>query len=115
MLFFSILQLVLRQIVQKIVRQIQGPANQILPWNNLLVIKYFQGTFMIFFTILQYMTMLQGHHGKFEPGKAQYSTPNFFDWFLIRAYCNPKSRQGPGLGSLASRATPAVLKFLQNS
>ena len=29
----------------------------------------------------------QGRHGKFEPGKAQYSTPNFFDQlFLIRAY-----------------------------
>ena len=55
MLFFSILQLVLKQIVQKIVRQIQGPANQILPWNIFLVIKYFQGAFMIFFTILQYM------------------------------------------------------------
>ena len=29
----------------------------------------------------------QGRHGEFEPDKAQYSTPNFFDQlFLIRAY-----------------------------
>ena len=29
----------------------------------------------------------QSRHGEFEPGKAQYSTPNFFDQlFLIRAY-----------------------------
>ena len=29
----------------------------------------------------------QGRHGEFEPGKALYSTPNFFDrLFLIRAY-----------------------------
>ena len=29
----------------------------------------------------------QGRYGKFEPGKAQYSIPNFFDrLFLIRGY-----------------------------
>ena len=45
---------------------------------------------------------MQGHHGEFEPGKAQHPTPNFFDrLFLIR---NPKSWQGPGLGG----ALPAV-------
>ena len=37
----------------------------------------------------------QGRHGEFEPGKAQYFTLNVFDrLFLIRAYCNPKFRQG---------------------
>ena len=47
--------------------------------------------------------IVQGHHGEFEPGKAQYSTPNFFEQlFLIRGYWHPKSRQGPGLGGLAS-------------
>ena len=41
----------------------------------------------------------QGHHGEFEPGKAQYSTPKFSDrLFLIKAYWNPKSRQGPNRG-----------------
>ena len=47
----------------------------------------------------------QGCHSKFEPGKAQYSTPNFFNrLFLIRAYWNPKS--SPGFGGLASRGAP---------
>ena len=51
-------------------------------------------------------TIVQGLHGKFEPSKAQYSTPNFFDQlFLIRVYWNPKSRQGPGpLGALSAVA-----------
>ena len=54
------------------------------------------------------MFTFQGRHGKFEPSKAQYSTPNFFDrLFLIRAYWNPKFRQGPGLGGLASHGAPA--------
>ena len=48
------------------------------------------------------MNTIQGRHGEFEPGKAQYSSPNFFDWFLIRAYKTPKSRQGPGLGGLGA-------------
>ena len=49
----------------------------------------------------------QGRHGEFESGKAQYSTQNFFDQvLLVRAYRNPKSRQGPGLGGLASRGGP---------
>ena len=52
----------------------------------------------------------QGRHGEFEPGKAQYSTPNFFDrLFLIKEYSNPKSRQGPGLGGLASCGGPEHL------
>ena len=52
---------------------------------------------------------IQGRHGEFEPGKAQYSTPNIFDrLFLIRVYWNPKSRQGPGLGGLASRGGPDI-------
>ena len=33
----------------------------------------------------------QGRHNEFEPDKALYSTPNFW---------NPKSRQGPGCGGL---------------
>ena len=39
--------------------------------------------------------------------KAQYSTPNFFDrLFLIRAYWNPKSRQGPlSLVNLSLKST----------
>ena len=42
------------------------------------------------------ISYIQGRHGKFEPGKAQYSTPIFFDQlFLIRAYWNPKYTQGP--------------------
>ena len=52
----------------------------------------------------------QGRHGEFEPGKAQYSTPNCFDQlFLIRVYWNPKSRQAPGLRGLASRGNPEFL------
>ena len=48
---------------------------------------------------------MQGRHGEFETGKAQYSTPNLFNWlFLIRVYRNPKSRQGPGLGGLGGLA-----------
>ena len=51
----------------------------------------------------------QGRHGEFEPGNAHYSTPSFFDQlFLIRAYWNPKSKQGPGLGGLASRGGPDI-------
>ena len=53
----------------------------------------------------QYYT--QGRHGKFEPGKVQYSTQKIFDrLFLIRAYWNQKSRQGSGLGGLSSRGGP---------
>ena len=37
----------------------------------------------------------QGHHNEFEPGKV---LPQIFDQlFLIIAYWNPKSRQGPVL------------------
>ena len=46
--------------------------------------------------IWKFRKAIQWRHSKFEPDKAQYSTPNFFDrLFLIRAYWNPKSRQGP--------------------
>ena len=49
----------------------------------------------------------QGRHGEFELGKAQYSTPYFFDrLFVIRADWNPKSRQDPGLRGLTSRGGP---------
>ena len=49
---------------------------------------------------------VHGRHGEFEPGKVQYSTPNFFDRLvLIRAYWNPKSRQGPVLGCLGGPVT----------
>ena len=35
--------------------------------------------------------------------------PNFFDQlFLIRAYWNPKFRQGPGIGGLSNRGGPAI-------
>ena len=35
---------------------------------------------------------LQGHHGIFEPGKAQYSTPNFFDQlFLLKLMFSKKA------------------------
>ena len=52
-----------------------------------------------------YIVATQGRHGEFEPGKAQYSTPIFFDrLFLIRAYENPKFGQGPGLGGLPALA-----------
>ena len=58
-------------------------------------------------SLQRHFIVYQGRHGEFEPDKALYSTPNFFDWlFLIRAYWNPKSRQGPGLGGLASRGSP---------
>ena len=34
-----------------------------------------------------FLPLSQGRHGKFEPGKDQYSTPKGFDrLFLIRAY-----------------------------
>ena len=60
-------------------------------------------------------TSMQCDKGKFEPGKAQYSTPNFFHlWFLIRVYWNAKSKQDPGLGGLASRGSPArILSHLE--
>ena len=55
---------------------------------------------------------VQGRHGEFEPGKAQYSTPNFLTgcylYYNLRAYWNPESRQGPGLGGLASRGGPEL-------
>ena len=37
---------------------------------------------------LIYLFVTQGRHGKFEPGKVQYSTPNFFDrlFLTIRPY-----------------------------
>ena len=51
--------------------------------------------------------LMINEHGEFVPDKAQYSTPNFFDrLFLIRAYWNPKFRQGPGLGGLSRRGGP---------
>ena len=51
-------------------------------------------------TVLAY----SGRYGEFEPDKAQYSTPNLFDQlFLIT-----RSKQGLGLGGLASRGSPAI-------
>ena len=42
--------------------------------------------------------------------QTQYSTLNFFDQsFIIKGYSNPKSRQGPGLGALASRVAPVMI------
>ena len=46
---------------------------------------------------------MQGRHGEFEPGKAQYSNPNFFDrlFLIIRGYWNPKSKdKAQALGAL---------------
>ena len=38
-------------------------------------------------TVRAVRSIVQGRHGEFELGKAQYSTPNFFDrLFLIRRY-----------------------------
>ena len=57
--------------------------------------------------------LVQGRHGEFEPGKVQYSTPNFVDrLFLIRAYWNPKSWQGPILGCLGCRGGAALSIYL---
>ena len=43
---------------------------------------------IIYNTFLAFsLSLTQGRHSEFEPGKAQYSTPNLFDQsFLIRAY-----------------------------
>ena len=47
----------------------------------------------------------QGRHGEFEPGKFQYSNPNFFDrLFLIRAYWKPKLGALPVVAPLRSSA-----------
>ena len=54
----------------------------------------------------------QGRQGEFEPGKVQYSTPKFFDrLFLIRAYWNPKSRQGTNLACLPCRGGPEAFSM----
>ena len=54
----------------------------------------------------------QGCHSDFEPSKVQYSTSNFFDQlFLIRVYWNPKSRQGPILGSLGCCDGTELFKY----
>ena len=40
-----------------------------------------------FFFLIKDVNRDHWRHGEFEPGKAQHSTPNFFDrLFLIRAY-----------------------------
>ena len=55
----------------------------------------------------------QGRHGKFEPGKAQYSTQIFFDrLFLIRVYWNQKSRQDRGFGVLPAVAALAQMHIV---
>ena len=60
-------------------------------------------------SFLNSVAWIQVRHSKFEPDKAQYSTPNFFDWlFLMRVCSNPKFRQGPGLGGLSSRGDPGM-------
>ena len=60
------------------------------------------------FGSIAFHTLKQGCHGEFEPGKAQYSTPNFFDRLsLIRAYLNLKSRERPGHGGFDSCGSPA--------
>ena len=46
---------------------------------------------------------LQGRHGEFEPGKVQYSTPNFFDQLFLIEIQN-LGKQGPGLGALQAVA-----------
>ena len=39
------------------------------------------------FFVTPFIVQSQGRHNEFDPGKAQYSTPNFFDLlFLIRSY-----------------------------
>ena len=54
---------------------------------------------------LHNLSHVQGRHGEFEPGKVQYSTPNFFDrLFLIRAYWNPNLGKAQALGALPAVA-----------
>ena len=59
---------------------------------------------------LSWFTVKQGRHGKFGPGKVQYSTPNFFDWlFLIRAYWFNITIETRNIGKAqALEALPAV-------
>ena len=46
-----------------------------------------QNLYIVDISSTNYLPRLQGRHGEFEPGKAQYSTPSFFDrLFLTRAY-----------------------------
>ena len=40
-------------------------------------------TFFYLETSLDY-DLTQARHGEFEPGKAQYSTPNFFDRLFLK-------------------------------
>ena len=75
--------------------------------------QIYGGDFTKFCGLLRIYELYQGRHGEFEPGKVQYSTPKFFDQlFLIRAYWNPKSRQGPNLACLPCRGGPAYLFWI---
>ena len=59
-------------------------------------------------------TNIQGRHGEFEPDKAHSNVVGIIcppDW--DRVNCNPKFRQGLGLGGLSSRGTPENLVFLE--
>ena len=53
------------------------------------------------------MNTNQGRHGEFEPDKAHSTVVGIIcppGW--DRVNCNPKFRQGPGLGGLSSRGGP---------
>ena len=56
-------------------------------------------------SLQRHFIVYQGRHGEFEPDKALYSTPKFFDrLFLMRAYWNPKFRKARALEALVAMA-----------
>ena len=82
---------------------------QISNWGKLLMPLL---PFLIEVSILVVLTLNTLRATTANLSQARLSTPNFFDrLFLIRVYWNPKSRQGPGLGGLASRGGPVTVQL----
>ena len=60
---------------------------------------------------------MQGHHGEFEPGKAQYSTPNFLTGCFLKQHIETQNlgKAQSYLGGLASRGAPGVVRLVSSS
>ena len=62
------------------------------------------------YSVFIYLETNLEHHGEFEPGKVQYSNPNFIDLLFLIGNFNPKSRQGTNLACLGGPEHQKITK-----
>ena len=90
---------------KKTIRFYQLKPSHTMPCNILRILCEYLGWFQN--ELLFSMHTMTGPPRQIWSRQGPIFYPNIFDQlFLIRAYWNPKSRQGPGLGGLASRGGP---------